>query len=204
MSRQIQESFGESVIEAFREFAKADLDDADTLEANLFAHIGEPVLRRNLAETLYGARWIYKLGLALLVKDEEQLAHVRTQIVDYSSICEGVLSAMVLHGLQRNHLVGQKHRYKDIHRLRNRINWNVADVLTKISRQPFYWLIEVAIEENIVSIKLGHRLHVMRKSRNTVHLRARNQRAFIGTSRALFQTVIDTCQETSHWIAVNP
>ena len=200
----IQELFGKAVIDSFRDFAKADLDDVDTLEADLFAHIGERTLRRNLAETLYGARWIYKLGLALLVRDEEQLAHVRTQIVDYSSVCEGVLSAMILHGLQKTHLQSQKYQYKDIHRLRQPINWKVKNILNQISKQSFYWLIEVAIEENIVSADLGSRLHSMRKSRNTVHLRARNQRAFIGTSRTLFQTVIDTCQETAHWVAVNP
>lgn len=204
MSKKIQEAFGETVIETFRAFARADLDDVVNLEATLFSHIAETDLRKNLAETLYGARWIYKLGLALLVKDVEQLAHVRTQIVDYSSVCEGVLSAMVVHGIQINSFHGPKYQYKDIQKLRNPINWQVANIMDQVSRQSFYWLIEVAIEENIISASLAQSLHTMRTSRNTVHLRARNQRAFIGTSRTLFQTVIDSCMATQAWKAANP
>src|SRR5438552_1659643 len=37
---------------------------------------------------MYGARWLYKLGLGLLVDGDESIAHVRTQVIDYGSICE--------------------------------------------------------------------------------------------------------------------
>jgi hypothetical protein len=53
--------------------------------------------------------WIYKLGLALLVKDAEQLAHVRAQILDYASVCEGHLGDMVRHAIVSGHVNGAKH-----------------------------------------------------------------------------------------------
>ena len=204
MTKQIQEGFGQTIIDAIRSFARADLEDADSLESSLFAHVSEPDLRRNLAETLYGARWIYKLGLALLVKDEEQLAHVRTQIVDFSAVCEGLLSSMLHHALTRQILRGSKYRFNDTQRLRNPINWNVSNTLEQLKKRSFYWMIEVAVEEKIISSKLARHLHGMRQSRNTVHLRERNQRAFLGTSRSLFKTVLDCCNETKTWKIANP
>lgn len=204
MSKQIQEGFGQTIIDAVRSFARADLDDADKLETSLFAHVSEPDLRRNLAETLYGARWIYKLGLALLVRDEEQLAHVRTQIVDYSAVCEGLLSSMLHHALTRQILRGRKYRFNDIRGLTGPINWNVSNTLNQLKKRSFYWMIEVAAEENVISSSLTQHLHSMRTLRNTVHLRERNQRAFLGTSRALFRTVLDCSAETKAWKNANP
>ena len=67
MSKVVQEHFGEAIIEAVRNFALSDLDDVQRLEATTFSHVGDAQLRQVLAETLYGARWVYKLGLALLV-----------------------------------------------------------------------------------------------------------------------------------------
>jgi hypothetical protein len=204
MTKQIQEGFGQTIIDAIRSFARADLEGADSLESSLFAHVSEPDLRRNLAETLYGARWIYKLGLALLVKDEEQLAHVRTQIVDYSAVCEGLLSSMLHHALSKQILSGRKYRFNDTQRLTRPINWNVSNTLEQLKKRSFYWMIEVADEERIISSQLARHLHRMRQSRNTVHMRERNQRAFLGTSKSLFQTVLVCCTETKAWKIANP
>jgi len=204
MTKQIQEGFGQTIIDAIRSFARADLEDADSLESSLFAHVSEPKLRRNLAETLYGARWIYKLGLALLVKDEEQLAHVRTQIVDYSAACEGLLSPMLHHALSKQILSDRKHLFNDTQQLKKPINWNVSKRLEQLKKRSFHWMIEVAEDERIISSQLARNLHRMRQSRNTVHLRERNQRAFLGTSKTLFQTVLDCCTETKAWKTANP
>lgn len=203
MRKQIQEGFGETIIDAIRSFARADIEDADSLEGSLFTHISEPDLRKNLAETLYGARWIHKLGLALLVKDEEQLAHVRTQVVDYSAVCEGLLSSMLHHALIRQILNGRKYQFNDTQRLARPINWNVSNTLNQLKRRSFYWMIEVSAEERIISTTLAQHLHAMRQLRNTVHLRERNQRAFLGTSKTLFKTVLDCCAETQAWKSAN-
>jgi hypothetical protein len=89
LSKIIQENFGEAIIAAVIDFAKRDLSTVDQLTANEFAHVSDQGLRTTLAETFYGARWIYKLGLALLVRDVEQMAHVRTQVMDFGAVCEG-------------------------------------------------------------------------------------------------------------------
>ena len=144
MSKLIQEKFGESIITAVSDFAKSDLRTVDQLKISEFSHISDHKMRDSLAITFYGARWIYKLGLALLVRDHEQLAHVRTQIMDYGAVCEGLLSDSILHALQTNRLTGQKYQFGDPTNLARPIRWNVSNQLALISKQSFFWLIEVA------------------------------------------------------------
>ena len=204
MSKIVQENFGEAIIAAVGEFAKSDLRSVAQLKADEFSHIADQNLRNILAETFYGARWIYKLGLALLVKDAEQMAHVRTQVMDYGAVCEGLLSDALLHALQTNRLQGRKYGYADAINLRRPINWRVQDRLNQLWKQSFFWHIEVAQEEGIIDQQLFGSLHTMRKERNTVHMRARTHRAFVGTSKSLFDTVLNTIRQTKDWRAANP
>src|SRR5262249_41867000 len=111
--KPIQEQFGEKVIAAFAEFARGDLDTPDELEAHTFDHVAEAKLRRELCQVFYGARWIYKLGLALLTKEEERAAHVRAQIVDYAAICEALLSYCLAHAIRRGYTIGDAHRWNN-------------------------------------------------------------------------------------------
>jgi hypothetical protein len=101
--KPIQEQFGQQVIDAFAKFARSDLRSPADLAANEFSHISDASLRKHLSEVFYGVRWIYKLGLALLTKDEERAAHVRAQIVDYGSVSEGLLSHCVEHAIRNGH-----------------------------------------------------------------------------------------------------
>ena len=204
MSSQIQEHFGEAIIEAMASFAKRDLRSVNSLTLTEFSHVTDPKLRQALAETLYGARWIYKLGLALLVKNEEQMAHVRAQVLDFGSVCEGLLSDSIFHGLDRAILIGQKYRYADTANSRRPINWTVQNKLSQMMKQSFHWHIEIAEEEGIVSAPLAARLHAMRRERNTIHLRARTHQAFLGTSKSLFGIVTDTIAATKAWRTANP
>lgn len=204
MAKIIQENFGEKIIEAVADFAKSDLKTVDALKADEFSHVSDANLRDTLAVTFYGTRWLYKLGLALLVKDEEQLAHVRAQVMDYGAVCEGLLSDSLHHALAQNIMQGQKYRYSDITRLSNAINWNVQDKLGQLCKQSFFWHIDVAFEEGIIDQNLQGRLHTMRLERNSVHMRARTQRAFIGTSMSLFETSLETIRQTKAWRAANP
>jgi len=201
--KPIQEQFGETIIGAVREFAAADVETVPELEANLFDHIDDPDYRRVLAETLYGGRWIYKLGLALLVRDEEQLAHVRAQVIDYASVCEGTLHSMVEHALNRGIMRGQKHLYSDISNNRFRINWN-RGVSAGLSKRNFFWYIGVSEDERIIDANLARRLHRLRLERNTVHLKTRTYKAFLGTSRGAFQVLLDTVNQTKAWKRANP
>lgn len=204
MAKVVQEKFGEAIIEAVDSFARKDLRTVDQLQLAEFAHVADPQLRRALAETFYGARWIYKLGLALLVRDHEQMAHVRAQVLDYGAVCEGLLSDCLLHALDLGILAGQKYRYGDTAHLARPINWQVQSKLTQLRKQSFHWHIEVAEEENIVTAAVARKLHAMRTERNTIHLRERTYRAFVGTSRTLFETTMEVIAATRAWRAAHP
>ena len=196
--KPIQEQFGDTIIAAVRDFARADIFNVPQIESNFFSHVTDNQLRKTLAETLYGARWIYKLGLALLVQDEEQMAHVRCQVIDYGSVCEGLLHDCLLHALHRSLMNGQKYNFSDTVNLRHAINWNTG-IDANLGKQSFHWQIEVAAEEKIVDTTLAAQLHVLRKDRNTVHLRARTYQAFLSKSRDAYQTFLDTVDQTRSW-----
>lgn len=186
MRKTVQETLGQAAIEAVATFAKGDLPSVDDLKATHFSHVTEDTLRDALATTFYGARWIYKLGLALLVKDAEQLAHVRTQVVDYAAVCEGLLSDSVFHAQRADGMADGQ------------------NPSARSSRTTFDQLIEDAAEIGIVDQKLRHRLHRMRDERNTVHLRKRTYKAFLGTSRYLFLITQETIKQTKAWRGANP
>jgi hypothetical protein len=204
MAKVVQENFGEKIIEAVRDFAKTDLKSVGDLEADEFSHVSDDRLREALATTFYGTRWLYKVGLALLVRDAEQLAHVRAQVMDYGGVCEGLLSDALLHALRTGRLRGTKYQFFKFGDPKARINWGVLDPLSQLTRQSFFWHIEVAAEEGIIDARLQSRLDTMRKERNTVHMRARTYNAFLGTSKALFASTIATIHQTKAWRRANP
>lgn len=205
MANSIQQNFGEKIIEAVTDFAKNDIKSVADLEGDEFYHVSDRTLRKTLAETFYGSRWIYKLGLALLVRDVEQMAHVRAQVLDYGAVCEGLLSDALLHAIVTNRMQGQKYNFYNFNRTDATINWNVQNKLRQISRQSFYWHIAVAFEESIINQPLYDSLDVMRKERNTVHMRARarGRAAYLGTSQRLFDTTLQTVEQTKSWRAAN-
>lgn len=203
-SQPIQEQFGQTIIDSIAEFAIRDIDNVATMKKSLFSHISDPALQTTLAETLYGARWIYKLGLALLVRDEEQLAHVRVQLIDYGAVCEGLLVDLIAHGIAKGHLAGARYKFKDVKKLKCPINWSVKDIQKQVARQIFYWQIAVAEEENMISISTAKRLDSLRLDRNTVHMAARTSRAYIGRSHTAFETLNIAITEAKAWKAANP
>jgi hypothetical protein len=197
--KPIQELFGETLIEAFRQFARQDLTSVAELEANTFAFIDDVEARRTLAETLYGARWIYKLGLALLVTGDEQMAHVRAQVVDYAAICEDVLRHCISHAIRGNHMAGQKWGYEDTWHLTRPIPWN-AQTGETTRHLSLYWYIDVAHEEGIINDALKRRLHALRLERNSVHLRTRTRKAFLSVSKSAFETLLATTDQVRAWM----
>jgi hypothetical protein len=203
-SKVIQESFGQNIIDAIAKFARQDLDTVTELENKYLLHIGDNQLRRILAETLYGARWLYKLGLALLVRDEEQMAHVRAQMIDYCSVCEGVLSDMITHSIDQNYIRGNKYRYGDAVRLRYPISWTQNNLSAEMKKRSLKWLIEVALDEQIIDLNLYKNLEWLRQQRNAVHLRSRTFRAFLGKSRSAFNYMKELFQQTQIWKANHP
>lgn len=207
--KPIQEQFGETIIAAVRQFARADLQDVPALEFAYFTHVSDLAQRKVLAETLYGARWIYKLGLALLVKDEEQLAHVRAQIIDYAAICEGLLHSMITHAIHSGIMQGQKYRFADAAKLARPITWpgagaTVAAISDLAGKQAFYWRIAVSADEAIIDGPLATKLHKLRTDRNSVHLHARTYPAYLSVSRNAFNTLTDAIAQTRAWKNAHP
>ncbi len=205
--KPIQEIFGQKVIEAFADFARADLDDSTALEANSFNHVADAQLRKELAQVFYGARWLYKLGLALLTKDEERAAHVRAQIVDYASVCEALLSHCLAHGIRRGHTIGTGYQWIDPDTRHKPLTWNRAQPDRVLAKQSMWWLVRIAREFHIVTPTLERELDWLREQRNTVHLRARaslGATAFLNQSKRAFEATTETIRETKVWRGVHP
>lgn len=168
-NRKIQEQFGQVFIDAMAEFAKKDIKSTTDLENDEFSHVQNAVLKRALSETLYGTRWLYKLGLALLATNEEQYAHVRAQIIDYASICEALLADVISQGYSAGRLSGNQYQYFDFQHRKN-MRWDNNEPLRSVNSTSFEWRIRVAFESLVIDGTLTSSLNGMRSKRNTVHL----------------------------------
>lgn len=205
----IQEQFGQAAIDAFVNFCRADIRPVADLEANEFSHVTDPALRQYLAQTFYGARWLYKLGLGVLVQGDEGIAHVRTQVIDYGSICEALLSDCLLHGIQRNAMIGSKYLTKDCRPVsgRNAIGWVPATAAAEMKDRSFWWLIEVAGEEAVLTSAQKGAVTRLRKLRNTVHITelATTQATYYRTlAKLALKTVHDTMAATRAYKIAHP
>jgi hypothetical protein len=199
--RPIQEQFGERVIGAFAEFARTDLKSVAELEKDEFRHVDDASLRRALAQVFYGSRWIYKLGLALLTKDEERAAHVRAQLVDYASVAEGLLCYCVGRAIRKGHTVGTGYQYDNPDKQEKPLQWS-GDPDRVLSKRSFWWFIRVAEQFGVVDSTLEAELQWLREQRNTVHLRQRaalGQAAFLNQSKKAFTVMTRTILQTQHW-----
>ena len=205
----IQEQFGQAAINAFVEFCRADIRSVADLEANEFNHVTDPALRRYVAQTFYGARWLYKLGLGVLVTGDEAIAHVRTQVIDYGSICEALLSDCLLHGIQRNAMTGTKYLTKDCRPVggHNAIAWTPATAGAEMKNRSFWWFIEVAGDEAVLTPAQKGSVTRLRKLRNTVHITelATTQARYYRTLAKLsLGTVHDTIATTKAYKLAHP
>lgn len=203
-SKPIQERFGQVIIDAVSEFAAIDLPVVASLEAGDFAHIGDPQMRRRLCEVFYGARWIYKLGLALLVKEEQQAAHVRAQITGYGAVCEGVLIDMVDFALKNGLMHGTRYKFEDAVKQTKPIRWRIGQHQTVLGYRPLKWLITVAEEERIISPRCSKELEWLRGRRNSVHIRWQYTSSYIGTSKRSFEAVHLLLSDTRRWRSAHP
>lgn len=205
MSGAIQEQFGSKVIEAFADFARADLKQPSALAADEFAHVKQVKLREAIASAFYGVRWIYKLGLALLTRDEERAAHIRAQITDYTSICEALLSYCVERSIVNKYAKGTAYLYRDAGH-QQPIDWKKGNPTTILGKQSLWWLVTVASEIGIVNSTLHDDLHWLRKERNAVHIRQRvtlGAQAYLNQSRRAYELVYETIRQTKVWCATH-
>ena len=206
-SPTVQEEVGDRLIAAVMTFARADLQQASALENGLFRFVGEVPLRRALAQTFYGTRWLYKLGLALLAKDDELAAHIRAQVLDYGGVAEGLLSYSIAQALRKGRLKGTRYKYRDYKNPKDPITWNSLNPEPELAKQSFAWLIEIAADFGIVTPKLKTDLHWLRAQRNEVHLRhlvTIGRQAYLTRSERAFSVTLETASQTKHWCTNAP
>jgi hypothetical protein len=202
--KPIQERFGQQVIDLFSEFARADEPSVEELIKNEFSHVGDVDLRRALAQVYFGVRWIYKLGLALLVKDEERAAHVRAQLVDYGSVCEGLLSYCIGLAIKRGKTKGTGWQYADPDVMKKPLTWNTKTPEPTLNKQSLWWLVRIAHGFGIVGASTEHDLQWLRDQRNSVHLRQRasiGNTAYLNQSKRAYMTTREVIRATKLWIA---
>ena len=201
-AKAIPEHFGKAVMEAVSTFARSGIADSSELNAKWFEHIENDDVRTAICDTFHGARWIYKLGLALLVDGKEQYAHVRAQVIDYGSICEMLLSEMIVHGLAKGKLTKEQYKYKDTWK-RQSILWSrFSDIRPAVQSQKFWWHIAVAREERIIRPDLASELEGLRKIRNTVHITEKinsNTTYHLSMSARALETLQKTINQTKSW-----
>lgn len=202
--KKIQEQFGQIFIDAMAKFAKKDIKSTADLENDEFSHVQNIDLKRALSETLYGTRWLYKLGLALLATNEEQYAHVRAQIIDYASICEALLADVIAQGYLAGNLSGTQYQYFDLQKKRN-MQWNNAEPLQSVNKTSFEWRIKVAFESGIIDATLNSSLNGMRSKRNTVHLTNKIMSGvtyWAGFAKRSHTTMYHLITQTKAWLGV--
>lgn len=201
-TKAIPEHFGKAVMEAVSNFARSGIADAAELDTKWFEHIKDDNVRLAICDTFHGARWIYKIGLALLVDGKEQYAHVRAQVIDYGSICEMLLSEMIVHGLSKGKFKGEQYKFKDTAK-RQRTHWSrFADIRPAVQSQKFWWHIAVAREEHIIKADLATELNGLRAIRNTVHITEKinsNTTYHLPMSARALETLQKTINQTKSW-----
>lgn len=207
MSKKIiQEQFGQTIIDAMTSFAKKDIKDVASLETDEFSHVSDPTLRTALAETLYGTRWLYKLGLALLANNQEQFAHVRAQIIDYASVSEALLADIITQAYKKGKLKGPRYMCKFADGSAP-LTWNVADPAKTVAYRTFEWLIIVAHESDIIDGTLSGQLNGIRTRRNTVHLTAKVKAGvsyYAGLAKRSHAAMLESIKQTKAWVQENP
>lgn len=204
--KKIQEQFGQEIIEAMARFAKRDIKAATDLEEDEFSHVANGDLRKALSETLYGARWLYKLGLALLANNQEQFAHVRAQIIDYASICEALLADALVQAYAKGKILGDQSKWLDVKK-RRKLIWNTTDPLKTVHATTFEWRITVAQESGIIDSRLAGELNKIRTKRNTVHLTSKVMMGvsyYAGLAKRTHEAMHKLINQTKTWVAANP
>lgn len=204
--KKIQAMFGQAVIDAVSNFAKNEIQTPEEIAATDFPHVSNQDLQKALSETLYGARWLYKVGLALLTSNLEQSAHIRTQVIDYASVCETLLADIILQAYSKNLMTGQQRNFFDLKKNKP-LYWNTANPLATINKTTFEWRINVAEEEGIINATLATNLNSIRTHRNTVHLTQKvmsGSSYYVGLAKKSYTTLHELINQTRQWVANNP
>ena len=207
MSHLIQEQLGQHIIDGVRQFVSSDVPTVADFERDSFDHVDHAPTRTALAQTLYGARWIYKTGLVLLVSGHERAAHVRAQIIDYASICESLLGEMIIHAHSKSLMAGSTKDFEDFNKTRP-INWAaITNARSRVEKLQFWWRIEVAAESHIIHPQTAINLRTLKKDRNSVHIHrgiGRGKSYFLNDAVFAFEQTLRVISQTRRWKQRNP
>lgn len=204
----VQVGLGQAVITAISDFALADVPAVEDLEKTTFKYVRDKELRRRVAETFFGARWLYKLGLVTLATGTCRAAHVRAQVIDYAAICEAVLVDALTHAVHRRHLA--KKMWLLDRRGKTASAWpTTLDKIGVVLRRgrDFRWMIDVAVEEGIVGTGLGPDVHWLRERRNKVHIAemvAMAEKTYLNTSLKAYNVMMQCTERVGHWMSLHP
>lgn len=200
--KTINEEIGGLILSLLTTYAKEGIASPEKLSIEVFGFIKDEKLQNNLAETLYGATWVYSIG-KLLAKDKHELqSHLRTQIINYGAVCEAVLEYVILEGAKAKVLQGERWQYQD-EKMKQKLKWGSPPAnLPKGTN--FSWCIAVAKDESIFDEEISKLAHKLRDSRNSIHL---NKKALENIeyeptqSKEAYQTLITVIEKSQLWLA---
>ncbi|NBQ39917.1 MAG: hypothetical protein EBU34_09070 [Alphaproteobacteria bacterium] len=162
-------SIGDRLLKELIEYAREDVAETPTeIGVNHFAFVLDPKLKNRMAETLYGAKWVYSVGKLLATEQQELQAHVRTQVINYGAICEAVLEYTIIEAAKMKLLAGKHWKFSSIN-MKAKAKWgNPPANLPKGTN--FAWMVAVAVEEKFIDTELEKQVTKLRELRNTIHL----------------------------------
>ncbi len=198
----VQTQLGDAMIHAIKAFARKDIESVEYLKIGIFSHIDNLNLKNEVAERMYGARWIYKMGLVVLAENQELQAHIRAQVMEYGSVCEGLLKDAISHGFSRNVLRGNQKNFFDKKQTK-KIRWG-GDKESGVTEKNLNWLLLVATEEAIIDPQLSKNLNRLRYARNKVHPLNPGPIPYLGSCKLFFESIKATCEATKLWKNANP
>ena len=198
----VQTELGDAMIRAIKAFALKDIESVEDLRNGIFSHIDNLNLKNEIAERMYGARWIYKMGLVVLAENQELQAHIRAQVMEYGSVCEGLLKDAISYGLSHNALHGTQKDFFDKKKIKP-ITWSVNRE-SGVAKQNLSWLLLVATEEAIINQDLSKNLNKLRYARNKVHPLNPGPVPYLTSCKLFFESIRSTCEAIKIWKAANP
>lgn len=149
-----------------------------------FDFIEDIELRKRLAQEFYVARYIYKLGEALLVDGDRLHAHVKFQIVQYASIYEAII-VHLLWGKFSEHSVLAEIQYHETFKNAGKFpedinvsNTDGEEIFLCVKRQEktnpfsikFDDKVNAAVKIGFVESSIGEEVKEFYRLRNAIHL----------------------------------
>lgn len=160
--------FGCAILETIKNFSKNDITDRETIDRTYFAHVSDEAEKDAMTRVLRGARWLYKIALALDISEEELAVHVRAQVIDYVSVCETVLGDMIRQKAQQNINLGVCSRWMCDCRISTTSSAEM--IAQRVSKVRLIKRIEIARSEGMIGSRTASALNRYREYRNTVHI----------------------------------